>query len=156
MTEPELLEQVKLEAESMRATLMELSSLLETTEGREPTSVERAAAGAFLGQLYGGTENILKRFCRQRKVSLPEGPQSHRDLLALFGEVPHEGLPVLFSGASADEMDEFRWFRHLFIHGYSILLDWPRMLPLAESAGRVFSSFLETALRAAGDEPGPR
>jgi hypothetical protein len=156
MTKPELLEQVQLEAESMRATLRELSSLLGTTEGREPTTVERAAAGAFLGQLYGGAENILKRFCRQRKVALPEGAQSHRELLALFGEVPHEGLPALFRGEGADEMDEFRRFRHLFVHGYSILLDWPRMLPLAETAGRFFASFLDAALRAAGDEYEPR
>lgn len=140
----------------MRATLRELSSLIEATGGREPTTVERAAAGAFLGQLYGGVENILKRFCRQRKVALPEGAQSHRELLARFGEVPHEGLPALFRGEGADEMDEFRRFRHLFVHGYSILLDWPRMRPLAEGAGKTFSSFLDSAIRAAGGEPGLR
>jgi hypothetical protein len=130
----------EIEIERMQQTLDELTSLWQASAEHEPTVVEKTAAGAFLAQLYSGIENIMKRISRFYGVALPEGAQWHDVLFQRFTEAGSAGLPRLFQADLARDLDVYRRFRHLFVHGYGIDLDWRRMQEGAESAPRVFGN----------------
>lgn len=138
MNADDLREEIEIELENMAATLAEIEALARLVVEREPTNIEKAAAGAFLGQLYNGLENIMKRICRHLGQAIPEGPKWHEELFRMFCEPAQEGLPVLFSPALEQALESYRRFRHLFVHGYAVLLDWPRMKAGVEQAPQVF------------------
>jgi len=127
MTADDIRIEIEIELEHLAAIAREIEELRRNLAGREPGNVEKAAAGAFLCQFYGGFENILSRICKFHGLPLPEGPQWHKTLLQWFCNPPREGLPLLFDKLMESDMEEYRRFRHLFIHGYSILLEWSRM-----------------------------
>ena len=64
---------------------------------REPTVREVTAAGASLAQFYNGIENILKRFYKYFRKSLPQSSDRHITRLKAFCDPPEEKLPLLFS-----------------------------------------------------------
>lgn len=138
-------EEIEIELESMAATLTELEKIQQLASRRSLTEIERTAAGAFLGQLYGGLENVMKRICRHAGIMPPRGPTWHADLLRMFCPPGARGLPLLFDDELAQTLEGYRRFRHLFVHGYGVLLDWPRMKDGVGQAshvfGRVFSAF---------------
>ena len=60
-----LREQIEIELERMTETLAELEEIRRLASEQPLTKVERTAAATFLGQLYGGLENVMKRICRR-------------------------------------------------------------------------------------------
>jgi hypothetical protein len=141
MNADSLREEIEIELEHMAATLAELRTIGELTAAREPTNIEKAAAGAFLGQLYSGLENILKRTCRHLGVVVPDSPKWHEELFRMFCNPPTHGLPLLLGTDLEEELADYRRFRHLFVHGYAILLDWARIKEGVGRAQGVFDRF---------------
>ena len=125
----ELREEVKIELDLMKDTVHELVSLQNDVMGKSPTVRERAAAGAFLAQFYGGVENILKRICRFHSVPIPRGETWHVDLFNMFCYPAMSPLPLLFDEGLKSKLAPFRKFRHVVHHGYGFQLEWERMLP---------------------------
>jgi hypothetical protein len=141
MNVTDLREQMEIELEKISATLAEIHSLKNDLQSRSPTIREKTAAGAFLGQLYTGLENILLRICKYRGVALPTGDEWHIELFRKFCEPPQSGLPLLFDKKLEDAIAPYRRFRHLFAHTYGVLLDWERMRDGVTSAHDVFTEF---------------
>ena len=110
----ELLREVEAEKEHIQATLQ---ALKEALERKEKTVVELAAIATFLQNAYNGIENILKRILKYEGISVPLSESWHKDLLDLSID-----RQIISSGLSR-KLDEYRAFRHFFVHGYGITSD---------------------------------
>lgn len=134
----DLLEDIAAETERLNATL---KALERTLRRKRRTFVELAAIATCLHNAYSGIENLLKLILKYLNVPLPESSTFHKDLLALA--VEQEIIPQHLLEA----LDEYRAFRHFFVHGYGILLQEAPLQPLAENLPEVWNRF-ECALDA--------
>lgn len=136
----ELLREVQAEKEHILATL---HALKEALERKEKTVVELAAIATFLQNAYNGIENILKRILKYEGISVPLSEFWHKDLLDLLVD------RQIISSELSRKLDEYRAFRHFFVHGYGIMLDKEKLMPLAENLPDLWKDFeseLETFL----------
>lgn len=142
----ELLREVQAEKEHILATLQ---ALKEALERKEKTVVELAAIATFLQNAYNGIENILKRILKYEGISVPLSESWHKDLLDLSVD------RQIISSELSRKSDEYRAFRHFFVHGYGIMLDKEKLMPLAENLPDLWKDFeseLETFLNSLGDK----
>lgn len=72
--------QILVEKDNVEKTL---ANLKEAMERSEISSVELAAIGTFLHNIYNGIENILKQIARLKGVEIPKSDSWHKDLLNL-------------------------------------------------------------------------
>ena len=128
----ELLREVQAEKEYVLDTFRALNEALQR---KEKTVVELAAISTFLQNTYNGIENILKRVLKFKGISIPVSASWHKDLLDL--SVNNQIISLELS----KRLDEYRAFRHFFIHGYGVLLDKERLMPLAESLPDLWKDF---------------
>ena len=128
----ELLREVQAEKEHLLATLQ---ALKEALKRKEKTIVEFAAIAAFLQNAYNGIEKILKRILKYKGISVPLSEFWHKDLLDL--SVDRQIISSELSG----KLDEYRAFRHFFVHGYGIMLDKEKLMPLAENLPDLWKDF---------------
>jgi len=140
----ELYREVQAEKEHILATLQ---ALKEALERKEKTVVELAAIATFLQNAYNGIENILKRVLKYVGISVPLSESQHKDLLGLSVD------RQIISSELSRRLEEYRAFRHFFIHGYGIMLDEEKLMPLAENLPDLWKDFeseLETFLNSLG------
>ena len=128
----ELRREIAAEKEHISNTLR---ALQEALERKEKTVVELAAVATFLQNTYNGMENILKRILKFKRVSVPASGSSHKDLLDLSVDNQIVSLEL------SQELDEYRAFRHFSVHGYGIMLDEQRLIPLAENLPNMWGRF---------------
>ncbi len=50
-------------------------------------------------------------------------------------------ITVLFPQGLSDKLDQYRGFRHFFVHAYGISLDEEELRPLAENLPEVWNQF---------------
>jgi len=86
-------------------------------------------------------ENILKRISRRHNVALPTGDNWHVELFNYFCEPAFQGLPVIFNIEQKMSLANYRRFRHVIRHGYSMQLDWDRMAEGVCRAAAVYAAF---------------
>ena len=140
----ELRREILAEKEHISRTLR---AMQEALARRERTIVELAAIATFLQNIYSGIENILKRVLKSRHISLPVAGSSHKDLLELSVD------SGIVSPQLSEALDEYRAFRHFCVHGYGIMLDEAKLIPLADKLPGMwerFESELETLLQPDG------
>ncbi len=128
----ELREEILFEKEHVSITLRALE---DTMKRDDITVIELAAIATFLQNAYNGIENILKRILKFKNISIPRSATYHKDLLDL--SVEHHVISLEIS----KKLDEYRAFRHFFIHGYGIMLDKEKLLPLADALPNIWQSF---------------
>jgi uncharacterized protein YutE (UPF0331/DUF86 family) len=128
----ELLREVRAEKEYILYTFRALNEALER---EEKTVVELAAISTFLQNTYNGIENILKRILKFKGISISTSESWHKELLDL--SVNNQIISLELS----KRLDEYRAFRHFFIHGYGIVLDRKKLMPLAENLPSLWSDF---------------
>ncbi|MDW8291090.1 MAG: hypothetical protein RMM06_10210 [Armatimonadota bacterium] len=129
----ELLKELRVEHELVSQTL---AGLEEALSRGSLSVVERAAIATFVMNAYNGIENMLKRVFKHRALPLPDSETWHKDLL----QISHEA--GIITEELLGKLDEYRAFRHFFVHGYGILLDERKLLPLAEGLQPVWEVFL--------------
>jgi len=127
-----LLEEVAAEKQLINATLEELQKILQRDRIE---FVEMAAMATCLLNFYNGVENLFKRALGFLQVPLPTSPTSHRDLLELV--VEHR----IISQQLSETLDEYRAFRHYFVHGYGILLQEAPLKSLCENLASIWQNF---------------
>jgi len=140
----ELFREVEAEKEHILATLQ---ALKEALERKEKTIVELAAIATFLQNAYNGIENVLKRTLKHKGIPIPLSESWHKDLLDL--SVNHQ----IISSELSRRLDEYRAFRHFSVHGYGIMLDEEKLIPLAEKLPDLWKDFeseLEAFLNSLG------
>lgn len=134
----DLLQDVAAEKERINATL---KALEDTLSRKTRTFVELAAIATCLHNAYSGIENLLKRTLKYLGVPSPDSETSHKDLLELAAE------QTIIDQNLMTALDEYRAFRHFFVHGYGILLQEAPLLPLAQGLPEIWNRF-ESALDA--------
>ncbi len=128
----ELLQEIAAEKEHISETLRALQKALER---KEKTIIELAAVATFLQNTYNGMENILKRILKFKGVAIPRSKTYHKDLLDLSVD------NKIISFELSKKFDEYRAFRHFSVHGYGIMLDRERLIPLAKNLSSVWKKF---------------
>ena len=91
--------------------------------------------GAFLQNIYTGMENILKQILLHQKISIPESPTWHKDLLNLAAE------NHFISKETVNKIGKYLFFRHFFTHAYGFLIDEEKLKPLMDDISEVYSEF---------------
>ena len=66
---------------------------------------------------------------------MPNSETFHKDLIEL---VEKENI---ISFSLAEKLDEYRAFRHFFIHGYGIILKDEQLMPLAKNLSGIWRQF---------------
>ncbi len=127
-----LVREVTAEKEHIEKTLLALSEALNRPE---KTVIELAAIGTFLHNIYSGMENILKRILKFEGVTIVSSHSSHKDLL------DHSVAARVISQSLSEELDEYRGFRHFFVHAYGSMLDMEQLIPLAENLPATWAQF---------------
>ena len=112
-----------------------LSSLKMTLKRDEISVIELAAIATFLQNTYNGIENILKRILKYKKIYIQRSSTYHKDILNL--SFKHKIITPVVSS----ELEEYLAFRHFFIHGYGVMLDEDKLLPLAKKLPKVWKNF---------------
>ncbi|MEA3323589.1 MAG: hypothetical protein U9Q37_00375 [Euryarchaeota archaeon] len=142
----ELLREVRAEKEYILNTFRALNEALQR---KEKTVVELAAISTFLQNTYNGIENILKRLLKFKGISMPASGSWHKDLLDLA--VDNQIISLELS----KRLDEYRAFRHFSIHGYGVLLDKEKLMPIAESLPYLWKDFefeIDAFINSCGNE----
>ena len=128
----DLLREVQAEKEYILDTLRALNEALQR---KEKTAVELAAISTFLQNTYNGIENILKRILKFKGISIPVSESGHKGLIDL--SVDNQIISLELS----NRLDEYRAFRHFSIHGYRVLLDKEKLMPLATNLPDLWKDF---------------
>ena len=128
----DLLREVQAEKEYILDTLRALNEALQR---KEKTAVELAAVSTFLQNTYNGIENILKRILKFKGISIPVSESWHKGLIDL--SVDNQIISLELS----KRLDEYRAFRHFSIHGYGVLLDKEKLMPLATNLPDLWKDF---------------
>jgi len=127
-----LINEVEAEREHMSKTLEALNKVMKR---KKITIIELAAIATFLQNAYNGMENIIKRTLKFKGIPIPSSESWHKDLLDL--SVNNKIISLELS----NRLDEYRAFRHFFIHGYGINLDKEKLMPLAENLPLLWKDF---------------
>jgi len=128
----EILQDIVAEKERIEATL---KALQKTLRRKRRTFIELAAMATCLHNCYSGMENLLKRTLQYLKIPLPHSATSHKDLLDLAVE------QNLISKEISESLNEYRGFRHFFVHGYGISLNKAPLQKLAQNLPEVWNRF---------------
>ena len=148
MRHSELKEQVQIEFENLHLVATEIKGILAVTAGRDPSNVERTAAGAYLAQFYGGIENIMKRFVKNLGGRMPSGDAWHVAMAQMFVDGSENGMPVLFSREQFTILSEYRKCRHAVRNCYGHELVWDKLHPLMERLPEVIKWFEDSVAKA--------
>jgi hypothetical protein len=68
---PKLIEEIKIEIDSMAIIVSDVESLLNEVSDSQPNNIHKTALGGFASQFYNGIENILKRTHKHSGIELP-------------------------------------------------------------------------------------
>ena len=119
-----------------REHILDTLKVLEKTMRRKRiTVIELSAIGTFLQNTYSGMENVLKRILKFKGVPILHTKSYHQDLLKL--SVKHK----IISEDMSYELKKYLGFRHFFVHGYGVMMDQEKLIPLAEKLPYVWSKF---------------
>jgi len=125
--------QILVEKDNVEKTL---ANLKEAMERSEISSVELAAIGTFLHNIYNGIENILKQIVRLKGIEVPKSESWHKDLLNLSVS---KGI---ISEELSDQLYEYLTFRHFFIHSYGFMLEESHLKGLATDIYDIWQQFM--------------
>lgn len=96
---------------------------------------------------YTGAENILYSIARDIDASVPSGESWHQQLIEQMTiEIPTIRTAVL-STETAEQLDEFRRFRHVVRSVYAFDLDEERVLQLVSKLPLCYLSFAQDISR---------
>ncbi|MEW5762511.1 MAG: hypothetical protein AB1776_04860 [Bacillota bacterium] len=105
------------------------------------------AVGSVLHDFYVAVENVFETVAREIDGRVPVGGDWHRELLAQMTLSIRTVRPPVVSRETAEKLDEFRRFRHVFRNVYGFNLQSERLVELLVSLPDVAARF-EAEVRA--------
>jgi hypothetical protein len=137
----ELNNQIELEILDLNLTVDYIKELYGNIGKTEPDAFQKAAITQFVAQFYNGIENILKKVCKYRQISLPYGANSHIELFNMFVSNNNDNNPILFPDMILDDFIGIRKFRHFAIHGYAFKINWEYIKSSVSRIADIFDYF---------------
>jgi len=131
MSDDFLREKILSEIEQIEDHLAAFEELLASVQHRQPDRVETAALGTVLLGFHTGLGNIFSTVAKEVDGLPPAGAHWHRDLLDAMASRTAQREAII-SGTTHKALTRYRSFRHMFVHGYSAALEWPRMRELVD------------------------
>ena len=113
-----------------------LANLEEAAVRKEKSTIELAAIGTFLHNVYTGIENILKQILKSEAIQIPRSQTSHKELLNI------SVTRGIISKRLSDDLYEYLTFRHFFVHAYGFMLEETHLETLANDIPVVWKQFL--------------
>jgi len=113
--------EIELELDQLRR-VAEMAGKLAELEPDERRPWDSAAAAKYVADLFLGLENLCKRRYRYLDRHIPDGPESHTQILADFLQEPSLGGSL--DGPLAERLKRYLRFRHRFSHGYGYEVNW--------------------------------
>jgi hypothetical protein len=95
-----------------------------------PETIRVRTAGGILHDFYSAVERIFQYVAVQVDGDLPSGPDLHIQLLQRMATPIETIRPAVIDRETAQTLDEYLRFRHLFRHIYGFDLQWERCQPL--------------------------
>ena len=129
----EISRQILAEKQNVEAALDNLNKALARTN---KSTIELAAIGTFLHNIYNGIENILKQIVSLKSIEIPKSESWHKDLLNLSVS---KGI---ISEELANQLYEYLTFRHFFIHSYGFMLEEKHLEGLAKNINDIWKEFM--------------
>jgi len=112
-----------------------LKALNEAQNREKKGIIELAAISTFLHNIYSVIERFFKRTLKFKGIDIPSSETWHRDLLNITCN------NEIISLALSKKLEEYLAFRHFFIHGYGVILDEKKLMPLATKVSSVWKEF---------------
>ncbi len=125
-------DKIEAEFENIRITIDEIKKIEDV---HKLSVIELGGLATFIHNFYNGVENILKQVLKYKNISVPGSSTWHKDLVSIASS------NKILTETTFNELQNFLFFRHFFIHGYAIKLDPEQLLPLVESAETTFEAF---------------
>lgn len=118
------------ERRALDLVMTEVHAARSLLAARSPNSLELRGAADLLHDFYTGCEKAFELIATTLDGGPPEGASWHRRLLETMSlEVPSVRPPVI-RHETAQALDEYLRFRHLFRSLYGFELIWERVAPL--------------------------
>ncbi len=105
----------------------------------EPTDLEKHGLGGLLHDFYTGLEKVFRAVAVQFDGGLPPYSDWHRQLLRQMGRSVAGERPELLNEATAERLNEYLRFRHVYRNVYGRHLDWRRLKPLLEGVDEAWT-----------------
>ncbi|MFH1847006.1 MAG: hypothetical protein ABH869_05560 [Candidatus Omnitrophota bacterium] len=128
--------EIEIEKEFIKKTLKLLNKAMAR---KRKTEIELTAIGAFLHDIYNGMENIIKRTLKAKGIRIKDTGSFHKDLLDRAVE------EKIVSQTLSERLDEYRGFRHFFVHGYGLNLRKDELISLAKGILTIWKDFEKEA-----------
>jgi hypothetical protein len=149
MTATEDLQHLSIELEGEIEHFRELQQQVDEATLRFPTEVpdiyDLRSVAMLLTEIYLGAENLMRQIAKRLGETIPTGGAWHQQLLAQFSTEVPELRPALFSPQTTLALDEFRRFRHVTHHAYSIQFDWTQIAKLLAKATPTLEMLIDDA-----------
>ena len=129
----ELPKQILAEKQNVEEALDNLNIALDI---KNKSTIELAAIGTFLHNIYNGIENILKQITHLRGIEIHKSESWHKDLINLSVS---KGI---ISEELSDRLYEYLTFRHFFIHSYGFMLEEKHLEGLAKNIHDIWARFV--------------
>lgn len=114
---------------------------IEDAPARYRRSIEIEIA-KHLYDVYMGMEIIFRQIAREVDEHMPQGETWHKDLLTQMTE-PRAERPPVISQKTAQRLEQFLGFRHVFAHQYSIELEYKQTEKNAKRIENLFQDVSE-------------
>ena len=101
---------------------------------------------AYLHHFYTGLESVFERISDELDGGIGRRGNYHREVLRSM-TIEIDGVrPRVISPELAEELDDYRKFRHMFRHAYAAELRWKKMCHLALNITEIYN-LVETSLK---------
>lgn len=134
-----LKEDITYELGQIQKVVNTIEELRKEIKGEAPDTTQKAAMGTHLMNFYSGIENIFKRVAKDYYGFFPTGDAWHKELLELSGQ-GFKDKKAIVDQNTINSLSDYLGFRHLFIHGYSFVLDWNIMNPLINNIDNIWKN----------------
>jgi hypothetical protein len=121
--------------------LVEEMAELRSRLGDSASSFDRRAAGSILHDFYGAAERIFERVTTELDGGVPAAADWRTSLLRQMSYEVQDQRPAVLGRATADRLDEYLRFRHVFRNVYGSQLQWSRMQSVVDALPAVHSAF---------------
>jgi hypothetical protein len=107
----------------------------------EPSLLVKTAAAAYIGQVYSGIENILKRISKFKGVALLPGEEWHTRLIDQFRCSGQLENIVRIDDDLYTLLNNYRRIRHVVRNAYGFEIQWDLLYPGIENVSSMVQKF---------------